>query len=258
VVAVLRRVTATRYVTPLREGGSLPGLMEADDLGTYVVKFVGAGQGRKTLVAEVLCSGLARGLGLETPELALVDVDPGLARGEPDEEVQDLLRASPGLNLGVDYLPGAFDVDARAVDPGLAGRILWFDALVGNVDRSWRNPNMLLWHGVVRLIDHGAALIFHHSWTGLEAWATRPYDASAHALAGVAVDVEAADRALASLVTEALLSRAAADVPEEWLAGEPGFDGPDEVRAAYVAQLSARLAARDRWLPGLRTLRDAS
>ncbi len=155
---MLPEVTATRYVTPLREGGSLPGLMEADDLGTYVVKFHGAGQGRKTLVAEVICSRLARGLGLDTPDLAVVDVDPGLAPCEPDEEVQDLLRASPGANLGVDYLPGALDVDARTVDPVLAARILWFDALIGNVDRSWRNPNMLLWHGRVHLIDHGAAL----------------------------------------------------------------------------------------------------
>jgi hypothetical protein len=258
VVAVLRRVTATRYVTPLREGGSLPGLMEADDLGTYVVKFVGAGQGRKTLVAEVLCSGLARGLGLETPELALVDVDPGLASAEPDEEVQDLLRASPGTNLGVDYLPGALDVDARAVEPALAGRILWFDALVGNVDRSWRNPNMLLWHGVVRLIDHGAALIFHHAWGGLDAWTTRPYDAATHALAGVAADVDEADASLAPQVTDDLLAGVAADVPDEWLAGEPGFDSAEAVRAAYVAQLAARLAARDQWLSGLRTLRDAS
>ena len=147
---MLPQVTATRYVTPLREGGSLPGLMEADDLGTYVVKFHGAGQGRKTLVAEVICCTAGpRRSGWTTPDLALVDVDPGLAPAEPDQEVQDLLRASPGLNLGVDYLPGALDVDARAVDPGLAARVLWFDALIGNVDRSWRNPNMLLWHGRV-------------------------------------------------------------------------------------------------------------
>ncbi len=190
---MLPQVTATRYVTPLREGGSLPGLMEADDLGTYVVKFSGAGQGRKTLVAEVICSRLAKGLGLATPDLALVDVDPGLAPAEPDQEVQDLLRASPGLNLGVDFLPGALDVDARTVDPVLAARVLWFDALIGNVDRSWRNPNMLLWHGRLHLIDHGAALIFHHAWTNLEASATRPYDAATHALAGTGPDVAAAD-----------------------------------------------------------------
>ena len=234
---MLPQVTATRYVTPLREGGSLPGLMEADDLGTYVVKFHGAGQGRKTLVAEVICSRLARGLGLDTPDLAVVDVDPGLAPYEPDEEVQDLLRASPGANLGIDYLPGALDVDARTVDPVLAARILWFDALIGNVDRSWRNPNMLLWHGRVHLIDHGAALIFHHSWTNVAASASRPYDAVAHALAGTGPDVDVAD------------------VPDVWLADEPGFASTDAVRAAYVGQLTARVAARESWLPSLRSLR---
>ena len=252
---MLPQVTATRYVTPLREGGSLPGLMEADDLGTYVVKFSGAGQGRKTLVAEVICSRLAKGLGLDTPDLAVVEVDPGLAPAEPDQEVQDLLRASPGPNLGVDYLPGALDVDGRAVDPALAARVLWFDALVGNVDRSWRNPNMLLWHGRVHLIDHGAALIFHHSWSNLEASASRPYDAASHALAGTGPDVDVADAELAPLVGADLLEAAVTDVPDLWLVDEPGFASPDAVRAAYVGQLTARLAARDAWLPGLRVLR---
>jgi hypothetical protein len=252
---VLPQVTATRYVTPLREGGSLPGLMEADDLGTYVVKFHGAGQGRKTLVAEVICSRLARGLGLDTPDLAVVDLDPGLAPYEPDEEVQDLLRASPGANLGVDYLPGALDVDGRDVDAALAARVLWFDALVGNVDRSWRNPNMLLWHGRVHLIDHGAALIFHHSWSNLEASASRPYDAASHALAGTGPDIDVADAELAPLVGTDLLEAAVVDVPDVWLVDEPGFASPDAVRAAYVGQLRARLAARDAWLPGLRALR---
>jgi hypothetical protein len=141
---VLPDVAAIRYVTPLREGGSLPGLMEADDLGTYVVKFYGAGQGRKALVAEVVSARLARGLDLPVPDLVTVEVDPALAAGEPDEEIQDLLRASPGRNLGVDFLPGALDFDGGAfeVDRVLAGRVLWFDALVGNVDRSWRNPNL--------------------------------------------------------------------------------------------------------------------
>ena len=249
---VLPQVTATRYVTPLREGGSLPGLMEADDLGTYVVKFHGAGQGRKTLVAEVVCSRLARALGLATPDIVLVDVDPGLAPAEPDEEVQDLLRASPGRNLGIDYLPGALDVDARVVDPVVAARILWFDALIGNVDRSWRNPNMLLWHGTVQLIDHGAALIFQHAWTNLDAWVRRSYDAAGHALCDVAGDVDAADADLAPLVTDETLRAAAADVPDEWLAGEPGFESPDAVRAAFAGQLRDRLAARNGWLPGLR------
>ena len=168
---MLTAVTATRYVTPLREGGSLPGLMEADDLGTYVVKWRAAGQGVKVLVAEVVCGELARGLGLPVPALVTVDVAPELAVGEPDVEVQELLQRSAGRNLGLDYLPGALDFEAGAdgVDPGLAGRVLWFDALVGNVDRSWRNPNMLFWHGRLQLIDHGAALTFHHNWPGAPA-----------------------------------------------------------------------------------------
>ena len=178
------------YVTPLREGGSLPGLMEADDLGTYVVKYSGAGQGLPVLVAEVVSGELARGLGLPVPELVTVELDPALGASEPDQEVQDLLRRSPGLNLGMDFLPGALDLDPGAfpVDPGFAGRVLWFDALVGNVDRTWRNVNMLRWHGAPYLIDHGATLTFHHGWSGPEppevvaAGAARPYDASAHVL----------------------------------------------------------------------------
>jgi hypothetical protein len=250
---VLPQVTATRYVTPLREGGSLPGLMEADDLGTYVVKFVGAGQGRKTLVAEVIGGQLARALGLPVPDLVTVQVDPALAAGEPDREVQQLLRASGGLNLGMDYLPGAFDLDpaAFAVEPELAGRVLWFDALVGNVDRTWRNPNLLYWHGRLHLIDHGATLTFQHSWAGAERWAARPYDARDHVLVGCRPDVAAADAALAPLVTEDLLAAVAADVPERWLVDEPGFPGPAEVRAAYAARLLSRLDARPAWLPEL-------
>src|SRR5918997_2915818 len=184
---MLRHVTATRYVTPLREGGSLPGLMEADDLGTYVVKYTGAGQGRKVLVAEIVTGELARGLGLPVPELVTVELDPALGAAEPDQEVQELLRASPGRNLGIDFLPGALDLDPEAfpVDPGFAGRVLWFDALVGNVDRSWRNANLLFWHGSPYLIDHGATLTFHHSWSGPEspevvaAGAARPHDPAA-------------------------------------------------------------------------------
>ena len=168
---MLTEVVATRYVVPLREGGSLPGLMEADDLGTYVVKFRGAGQGVPTLVAEVISGQLARALGLPIPELVTVEVDPALAAGEPDQEVQDLLRRSGGRNLGMDYLPGAFDLDPAAfeVDAGFAGRVLWFDALVGNVDRSWRNPNLLHWHGMPYLIDHGATLTFQHNWATADA-----------------------------------------------------------------------------------------
>ncbi|HXV93135.1 MAG TPA: HipA family kinase [Pseudonocardia sp.] len=250
----LRRVTAVRYVTPLREGGSLPGLMEADDLGTYVVKFHGAGQGRAVLVAEIVSGELARGLGLPVPELVCVELDPALGASEPDQEVQELLRASPGLNLGVDFLPGSLDLDPAAfeVDPVFAGRVLWFDAFVGNVDRSWRNVNMLFWHGRPYLIDHGATLTFHHAWSGAAAWVRRPYDASAHVLLGCAPDLDAADAELAPLVSEERLHRAVALVPDTWLAGEPGSDGPDgpdEVRAAYVRLLLARRDAREAWLP---------
>jgi hypothetical protein len=246
-------LTATRYITPLREGGSLPGLMEADDLGTYVVKFHGAGQGRKVLVAEVICASLARGLGLPTPDLALVELDPLLAPAEPDEEVQDLLRRSGGLNLGIDYLPGALDFDPTVFDGDgdLAGRILWFDALVQNVDRSWRNPNMLHWHGRLQLIDHGAALTFHHDWPRADASITRPYDATQHALIRFRPEVAGAAAALSPLVTADVVSAAVADVPEVWLRDESGFAGVEDLRVAYTQRLLARLAAAPQWLPPL-------
>jgi HipA-like kinase len=243
---VLPTVAATRYVTPLREGGSLPGLMEADDLGTYVVKWRAAGQGVKVLVAEVVCGELARALGLPVPALVTVDVAPELAVGEPDPEVQELLQRSAGRNLGLDYLPGALDFEAgvASVDPALAGRVLWFDALVGNVDRSWRNPNMLFWHGRLQLIDHGAALTFHHHWPGAAAAVARPYDASQHALIGCEPRVAEADRELAPRLSRAVLADVLGQVPDEWLDEE----GP---RERYVDQLLARLAARQAWLPGV-------
>ena len=249
---MLDHVTATRYVTPLREGGSLPGLMEADDLGTYVVKYRGAGQGSRALVAEVVSAELARGLGLPVPDLVTVDVDPALAAGEPDQEVQDLLRASAGLNLGVDFLPGALDFDPVAfpVDSLLAGRVLWFDALVSNADRSHRNPNLLEWRGLW-LIDHGATLPFHHRWRTAVGYDARPYDARDHVLAGSRPDVLAADEELGPLATPALLQAAVAAIPEAWLVDEADFAGPDDVRAAYVGRLTARLAARPAWLPAL-------
>jgi hypothetical protein len=250
---VLPTVTATRYVTPLREGGSLPGLMEADDLGTYVVKWRAAGQGVKVLAAEVVCGELARRLTLPVPALVTVDVAPELAVGEPDQEVQELLRNSAGVNMGMDYLPGALDFEAGVaeVTGELAGRVLWFDALVGNVDRSWRNPNMLFWHGRLQLIDHGATLTFHHNWPGAPAAVTRAYDASQHALVECDPDVPAADAALAPRVTRALLTEVLAVVPDAWLEGPRPDEPADEVRARYVEQLLARLGARDSWVPGL-------
>ena len=250
---MLPAVTATRYVTPLREGGSLPGLMEADDLGTYVVKFRGAGQGRKALVAEVVSARLARACGLLVPDLVAVHLDPGLAGGEPDQEIQDLLRASGGLNLGVDFLAGAVDFDAAVstVTSEMAGRIIWFDALVSNADRSWRNPNMLFWRDELYLIDHGATLVYQHRWDGASAAAANPYDITEHALVGCAPLIDEADRALAGLITRDVLHDALAAVPDEWLEPEPGLGRPDLIRRAHIEQLSARLDSHLVWLAGL-------
>jgi hypothetical protein len=227
--------------------------MEADDLGTYVVKFRGAGQGAKALVAEVICAGLARALGLPVPDLVVVELDPVLAANEPDEEVQALLRASPGTNLGVDFLPGAVDLDPEAFDVpgGFAGRVLWFDALVGNVDRSWRNPNLLFWHSRPYLIDHGATLTFAHNWLG--ATVTRPYDATQHVLIGCAPDLSAADADLAPRVTETALRQAVAEVPAQWLDVEAPFTDIRAVREGYVAALLRRFETRTDWLAALAT-----
>jgi hypothetical protein len=248
---VLRTVTTTRYVTPLREGGSLPGLMEADDLGTYVVKYRGAGQGPKALVAEVVAGELARRLGLRVPELVVAELDAVIARHEPDPEIQHLLSASVGANLGMDYLPGSlgFDPLVHTPDADLASQVLWFDALVGNVDRSWRNPNLLVWHGNVWLIDHGATLYFHHAWASADRAVSRPFDARDHVLAPFATRLDEADTALAPLVTAALLSEVLALVPDGWLAGEQTFGSTAELRAAYVEHLLARVSEPRVWLP---------
>jgi hypothetical protein len=246
---VLEQITATRYVAPLREGGSLPGVLEADDLGTYVVKFRGAGQGRRVLVAEVICAELARRLGFATPELKVIDLDPQLGAREPDEEIQDLLTASAGHNLAIDFLPGALGFDPLAWEPdaGFASRVLWFDAFVHNVDRSWRNPNLLVWHGDVWLIDHGAALWFHHNWPTADPH--RKFDGRDHVLAPFATEPAEADADLSAQITRELLETVTAQVPDEWLDGEPGFDGPDAVRQAYVGHLLARAAGPRDWLP---------
>ncbi|AXI80017.1 HipA family kinase [Peterkaempfera bronchialis] len=248
---MLNEVTALRHVVSLRAGGSVPGVTETDDLGTYVVKYTGAAQGRKALVAEVVVGELARRLGLRVPDLVRVRFDPAVAAGEPDQEVQDILRASAGLNLGMDFLPGARDFTRQgpAVDPLEAGRVVWLDALTANVDRTWRNPNLMVWHGRLWLIDHGAALIFHHRWSDAGAAVTRRYGMADHALGVFGPDVAAADRALAPLVTEELLREVVDLVPEEWLADEPGFDSVGQLREAYVAHLAARAAASELWLP---------
>jgi hypothetical protein len=250
----LRHVSATRYVAPLREGGSLPGLVEADDLGTYVCKFRGAGQGLKVLVAEVVVGELARALGIRTPDLVTVDLVEAIGRYEADEEVQDLLTASIGLNLGVDFLPGSFGYDAGCTpDPAVAASVLWLDALTANVDRSWRNPNLLVWHGDLWAIDHGACLYFHHGWSGgvgpAERFARQPYDAADHVLAGYRAGVPDADVELAPRVTRDLLRDVLALVPDAWLEPVPGAQTPADLRAAYAAFLLARVTGARDWLP---------
>jgi hypothetical protein len=229
---VLEHVTVTRYVTPLREGGSLPAIVEADNLGTYVMKFRGAGQGPLALVAEIIAGELARRLGLRVPELVLTELDPRIGVSEPDPEIQDLLRASAGVNLGVDFLPGSFGFDPLGwtAEPEFASRVLWFDALVQNVDRTWRNPNLLVWHRNIWLIDHGAALYFHYNWPTADP--KRPFDAAEHVLRDRATALSAAHAALASQVTADLLAEVTALVPPEWF-GDRGAD-------AYVEHLLQR------------------
>ncbi|MFJ3863345.1 HipA family kinase [Streptomyces nigra] len=255
---MLREVVATRYVEPLRSGGSVPGVVEADDLGTYVVKFTGSAQGRKALVAEVIVGELARALGLRFPELVLVHFDPAVADSEPHQEVRDLHTASAGVNLGMDYLPGARDFTPEVaktfpVDPLEAGRVVWLDALTANVDRTVHSSNLMVWPtlGTVPprlwLIDHGAALVFHHRWDASDP--ERSYDLRHHALGHYGPDVRAADAELAPKVTEELLRRVVGAVPDAWLAAEPDFGTPGEARDAYVEHLHARVRASAAWLP---------
>jgi hypothetical protein len=250
----IRTVCATRYVTPLREGGSLPAIVEADDCGLYVLKFRGAGQGPLALVAELIAGQLGRALGLPVPELVLVEVDTVLGRNEEDPEIRDLLRNSVGLNLALDYLPGSATFDAAAdqaaqVDADLASAAVWFDAFVTNVDRTPRNPNLLWWHKALYFIDHGAALYFHHNWPSLETMARSRFPAIRdHVLLRWASRLEEADRRLRPRLDAALLSGVVAQIPADWLLPQPGSpsdQGPDvdERRAGYVAFLTQRLAA---------------
>ncbi len=250
-MTTLPTVTATRFVAPLREGGSLPGIVEGDDLGTYVCKFRGAGQGLGVLVAEVIVSGLAEVLGLRTPRLVQVELTEPIARYEADEEVQDLLNASLGLNLGVDFLPGSFGFDPTvAIDADLAVRILWLDAFVANVDRSWRNPNLLVWHGDVWVIDHGAALYFHHAWTNgptdAARFAAQPWSVEDHVMAAYVDRLGPVADELAALITDEVLETVVARVPDSWLVGPAT---PAELRAAYRGFLAARRDGARTWLP---------
>jgi hypothetical protein len=242
----MRTITATRYVKPLREGGSLPAIIEADDDGMYVLKFRGAGQGPKVLVAELICGELGRALGLPVPEVVFVELDPALGRNEPDGEIQALVEASAGLNLALDYLPGALGFDslsAGAVESSLAAAVVWFDALITNVDRTPRNPNLLWWHRRLWLIDHGAALYVHHNWGDYLARSQSPFSAiREHVLLSVAGDLRAADAELAPRLTRELIAGVLERVPDEWLS-DATFPEPQQQRDVYLEYLLARLAA---------------
>jgi hypothetical protein len=246
---MIRSVAATRYVTPLREGGSLPAIVEGDDLGTYVAKFRGAGQGKGALLAELLAGEIGRALGLPVPEIVFLEIDAGLGRNEPDSEIRALIQASLGQNLGLDYLPGALAFDpaavrtagARPVDPLLASRIVWFDAFLFNIDRTARNTNMLVWHGQPWLIDHGAALYFQHSTTDYRSRSRSAFPAIRdHVLLGLASELEAADALAHQRLDRARLEALVALIPAAWLEGED--DERPARREALLDHLVDRLA----------------
>lgn len=246
-VAGMQQRIATRYVTPLREGGSLPGLVEADDDGLYVVKFRGAGQGPRALVAEWIAGSLARAIGLRVPELVGIEVDAHLGDAEPDQEIHDLVRASGGLNLGVDFLPGALPFNPAArpdVDPTMAADVVWLDALVTNPDRTVANPNLIVWHGRIWLIDHGAALYVHHTWRDPDEHARRPFERIVdHVLLPYAASIADADARLAPRLDAALIGSIVAALPDAWLPDDPRSGAAEAQRAAYCRYLERRLAA---------------
>ncbi len=242
----LRTVNVIRYVTPLREGGSLPAIVEADDEFMYVLKFRGAGQGVKALIAELISGEIAHVLGFRVPEIVFVNLDEAFGRTEPDEEIQDLLRASEGLNLGLHYLSGAITYDSlvTTIDEKLASQIVWLDCLVTNVDRTARNTNMLMWHKQLWLIDHGASLYFHHSWTNWEEQAKRPFSPiKDHVLLPRAAALDVADAEFKAILTPEVIEAIVSVVPDSWLAGvESPFASADEHRQAYIQFLNTRIA----------------
>jgi hypothetical protein len=240
----LRTVIATRYVTPLREGGSLPAIVEADDDGMYVLKFRGAGQGPKALIAELVAGEIARAAGLPVPELVFVELDPELARTEPDPEIQDLIRASAGLNLALDYLPGAvtFDPVAEKPDADLASSVVWFDAYVTNVDRTPRNTNILVWHRRLWLIDHGAALYFHHAGNNYLERSRDPFPLiKDHVLVQFASSLREVDSKMTGRVTPTIIDSIVRLIPDAWLVGDSTFGGSNQRRDAYTEYLLSRL-----------------
>ncbi|WP_207420868.1 HipA family kinase [Desertivirga brevis] len=239
----LRTVNVTRYVTPLREGGSLPAIAEADDDFLYVLKFRGAGQGPRALIAELIGGEIARGLGFKIPELVFANLDEAFGRTEPDEEIQDLLKFSEGLNLALHYLSGAitFDATVTQVDPVLASKIVWLDCLLMNVDRTARNTNMLMWHKELWLIDHGASLYFHHSWDNWREAAKRPFAfVKDHVLLSKAAEIEAIDKEFAPVLSEQVIRGIVDLIPDEWLEGD-FFPTKEEHREAYVEFLLIRI-----------------
>jgi hypothetical protein len=235
---------ATRYVTPLREGGSLPAIVEADDDGMYVLKFRGAGQGPKALIAELVAGEIARTAGLPVPEIVFVELDPDLARTEPDPEIQALIRASAGLNLALDYLPGAvtFDPVADKPDAALASAVVWFDAYVTNVDRTPRNTNMLIWHRRLWLIDHGATLYFHHTWTDYRERSRAPFPLiKDHVLLQSASALHEVDATMIGRVTPDIIDNIVTLIPDAWLVGDAAFGESHQHRDAYKEYLLSRL-----------------
>ncbi|PRD45439.1 HipA family kinase [Sphingobacterium haloxyli] len=247
----IREVRITRYIQPFREGGSLPALVDADDGFSYVIKFRGAGQGRKALIAELIGGELCRFLGLRMPELVFADLDESFARMEPDEEIQDLLRFSVGKNLGVHFLNGAITFDPNVDEIGVeeASRIVWLDALLMNVDRTVRNTNMLIWHKELWLIDHGASLYFHHTWDNWKEQMEKPFvQIKDHVLLKFASKVEEVDAQYRSLFTEENLWNILQIVPDEWLEDEHRQSSPDDARRVYISFLLGRLAHSENFI----------
>src|SRR3982750_2912556 len=241
----LRTVNVIRYVTPLREGGSLPAIVEADDGFMYVLKFRGAGQGIKALIAELIGGEIARALGLKVPEIVLANLDTAFGRTEPDEEIQDLLKASVGLNLALHYLSAAITYDPAVVtiDPRLASQIVWLDCLLMNVDRTARNTNMLIWHKELWLIDHGATLYFHHSWQNWKEQAIRPFThVKDHVLLPRATELAAVDPGFRSILTLERINNIVSLVPDDWLVTDSPFQSAAEHRNAYIRFLELRIA----------------
>lgn len=242
----IRNVNVTRYVTPLREGGSLPAIAEADDGFLYVLKFRGAGQGVKALIAELIGCEIARALGLKVPEVVFANLDEAFGRTEPDEEIQDLLKFSVGLNLAIHYLSGAitFDPAVTTLDSKVASSIVWLDCLLMNVDRTARNTNMLMWHKELWLIDHGAALYFHHSWEDWEQRAAKPFlQVKDHVLLSQATELEAVDNELRSKLSGDRIHAIVSLIPDEWLVTDSPFETADEHRQAYSRFLELRIAS---------------